>query len=365
MNIRVVTSLPEFDRLAPLWERLVRDGRLSSPFVTHDWFACCWRTVGPNRQRQLVVLEDTDGPVAMMPLVRWRTSLNGLPVTVVSLMDGPGHPVAEFPVARRRQEVTEQLLAIFAKRRDWDVLVVPGLIGSSAAANALVDALSERPLWSVAAQDIIPQVIVSGRWQQYLQERTRWLVPILAAGAQLERTGALQVEQHAHLSPDTTLFNEVMELAPESGASPQAMVNTPPEICRFYRAICQRASANDWLRLWVLRHEGRVTAAELHLQHGAAVYVLRTAHDPATRFAPFLRASILRSFFEGNGNKVHRYELGSGDDEALLRWSTAVRETMTIRVYAATNYGRLLHNIQTRLVPLARRYCAQLRRTAG
>ena len=362
MKIRVVSSLPEFDRLAPMWTRLMNDGRLSSPFVSHDWFACCWRTVGPNRQRLVLVIEDGDGPAAMMPLVRWRTSLNGFPATIVALMDGPGHPIAEFAVARKRQEVTEAVLAFLSARRDWDVLVVPGLIPSSPAANAMIEALSERPLWSVAAQDIAGHAIVAGPWQQYARER-RWLMPIVTEGTQLERAGTLHVEEHAHLSPDTELFDEIMQLPVDATPSPEGMVNTPPETYRFFRAICPRASVNDWLRLWVLRHEGRVTAAELQLRHGAIVHVLRSAHDPATRFAPFLRGSILRSFFEGN--KVHRYDLGAGAADDLLRWSTATRETMTVRVYANSNYGRLLHNVQTRLRPLARRYRAQLRRTAG
>lgn len=360
MKIRIVSSLPEFDRLAPLWARLMNDGRLSSPFVSHDWFACCWRTVGPNRQRLVLVVEDGDGPAAMMPLVRWRTSLNRLPVTIISLMDGPGHPVAEFAVARKRQEVTDRVLAFLSAQRDWDLLVVPGLIPSSPAAHAMIEALGDRPLWSVAAQDIAGHVTVAGPWQQYARER-RWLAPALTEGIQLERAGTLHVEEHAQLNPDTELFNEVMHLPVAAGPSPDSMVNTPPETYRFFRRMCRHASANDWLRLWVLRHEGRITAAELQLRHGATVHVLRSAHDPAMQFAPFLRASILRSFFEGN--KVHRYELGAGAGDDLLRWSTATRETMTVRVYADTTYGRLLHKVQTQLVPLARRYTG--RRKAG
>jgi hypothetical protein len=169
------------------------------------------------------------------------------------------------------------------------------------------------------------------------------------------------VEEHANLGAEDALFDEVMELAEDSWASPRGLVSTPPETSRFFRTLCRRASANDWLRLWVLRHEGRVAAAELQLQDATMAHVVRTSRDPATPFAPFLRASVLKSFFAGN--KVRHYDLGSGTGEDLLRWSTSVRETMTVRVYAETNYGRLLHNVRTRLEPLARRWRAQVGRT--
>jgi len=361
MKIRVVESLPEFDRLGPLWRELMTAGRLTSPFRSHDWFACCWRTAGPNRQRQVLVVEDAEGPVAMVPLVRWRSSVRSLPVTMVSLMEGPGQAMPEIPIARRRNDVMASVVDFFAVRRDWDLLVIPGLVAGSPSTHAVLDALTEHSLWSAAAQDIVPHVVVAGTWQRYLRDRARWLEPILAAGAALERSGALQVEEHANLGAADALFAEVMELAEDSWASPRGLVTTPPETYRFFRALCRRASANDWLRLWVLRHEGRVVAAELQLQNGTMAHVVRTSRDPATPFAAFLRASILKSFFASN--KVQHYDLGAGTGDDLLRWSTSVRETMTVRVYAETNYGRLLHNVRTRLVPLARRWRAQLGRT--
>ena len=34
-----------------------------SPLLSHDWFACCWRTAGPERKREAWVFEDDAGPL--------------------------------------------------------------------------------------------------------------------------------------------------------------------------------------------------------------------------------------------------------------------------------------------------------------
>ena len=67
MKIRLVTSLREFDALAPVWSDVVAAGGQTSPFLSHDWFACCWRTAGPDRRRELWMVEDTSGPLAFDP----------------------------------------------------------------------------------------------------------------------------------------------------------------------------------------------------------------------------------------------------------------------------------------------------------
>ena len=62
MVVRCVTSLREFDALGPAWHAVAQAGGQDSPFLSHDWFACCWRTAGPDRRREVWVLEDAAGP---------------------------------------------------------------------------------------------------------------------------------------------------------------------------------------------------------------------------------------------------------------------------------------------------------------
>jgi hypothetical protein len=44
----MVTTLREFDALAPVWREVTLAGKQTSPFLSLDWFACCWRTAGPS-----------------------------------------------------------------------------------------------------------------------------------------------------------------------------------------------------------------------------------------------------------------------------------------------------------------------------
>ena len=70
MKTRRITDRAEFDALAPVWASVAAESGQTSPFHSHDWFACCWNVAIPDRQPEVLVVEDAAGPVGLVPLVR-------------------------------------------------------------------------------------------------------------------------------------------------------------------------------------------------------------------------------------------------------------------------------------------------------
>ena len=110
MKIRTVTSLREFDQLATVWRDITDASGQRSPFVSHDWFASCWRTAGPHRRREVWIVEDAAGPLAIVPLLHSRAWYRRFPSRILQLMHAPGMPTADLPVARAFDEVAVALL---------------------------------------------------------------------------------------------------------------------------------------------------------------------------------------------------------------------------------------------------------------
>ena len=65
-----------------------------------------------------------------------------------------------------------------------------------------------------------------------------------------------------------------------------------------------------------------------------------------------LNLRIIRSLFERQD--VHQYNMGPGANPYKVRLATGSQET-GISVYAPTQYGRMLHGFETRLLPALRR----------
>lgn len=357
MRVRLVTSLREFDALAPTWRAITHASGQISPFLSHDWFACCWRAAGQNRRREVWLLEDSAGPLAVIPLVRSKVWLRGLPVRVIEFLDSPDTPFVDFPVARGLEEVIVSFLNSLRAREDWDVFSIARLPYHSMTLKALEAALPGLFPWNISARSLAPYLTISGTWDDFWQERTERFRDVCSdLEARIQGQGEVALEHHRTVDPDGPAFAEIKELFEQSvTGSPDAITTTMPRMLRFFRELTLRSSANGWLHVWILRLAGRAIATEYQLGADGYLHTLRSDCDSSlTELAPqaYLRLRIIRSLFEDR--HVHQYHPPPERHPDDLRCTTDTQEAVGLRVFAPSPYGRLLHRIETRLVPLAR-----------
>jgi CelD/BcsL family acetyltransferase involved in cellulose biosynthesis len=347
MKVRVITSLREFDALEPVWRQVTEARPYRSPFLTHDWFACCWRMAGPSVKREVWVVEDAAGPVALVPLVVGRTRLHTLPVRMMRVLDWPDAPVVDVPVAGDVDAAVASFLDAARTRGGWDVLSIPKLAVGSRARRALDATLPTRFRWTVTAQGRAPYVTIAGTWKEFLRSRT----PLHGGRDELrdEVTSGVRValEEHRSVDPDSPAFAEFVELSRESW-DPERGIATPGTD-RFFRELTARASARGGCRLWILRVGERAVATEYQLGENGHLYTLRAdaeTHCTDLRPGPSLGTRVLRELFERGD--VSEYTFGAAPAADREHWATGAHETETLHVYAATPYGTLLHAIETR-----------------
>lgn len=358
IRVRRLTSLREFDELAPIWAEVTRESGQSSPFLSHDWFACCWRTAGPRRQREVWIVEDDAGPLAFVPLVRWRTTVRGLPVRVLRFLDSPDTPFVDLPAVGRGEDVIATVLDTLATDGEWDLLTIAKVPPDAKALTALVPALAPRFPWRVAARDQAPFVRASGTWEEFFRRKTqRFRKTCRHIENKLRRAGTIGLEEYRQVDPDGPVFAEMMEVSMQSWKGPRGLaMATMQGMPRFFRELTARASMNGWLHLWVLRLDGRPIATEYQLTADGRVHALRADFDLSqSELSPgaYLNQHIVSSLFDRTA--IEEYDMGPGLNEYKLRWATGSREVITLDIYAPTVYGHFLHGVETRLVPLVRR----------
>ncbi|HET7874569.1 MAG TPA: hypothetical protein VFN71_03515, partial [Methylomirabilota bacterium] len=167
MKIRRVTDFPAFQALGPMWSAVAAESGQTSPFHSHDWFGCCWKAALPDRQPEALVVEDAAGPAGLVPLVRWKGDLHGVPVRFVGLLDAPDTPFVDWLSVGAPEPVIEAVLKDLALREDWDVLALKGLPATSATLKALETWLPGRFRWQRPGLLHSPYHVVSGTWEEF------------------------------------------------------------------------------------------------------------------------------------------------------------------------------------------------------
>lgn len=355
MKVRRIGSLEDFEALSLAWSALVRESGQTSPFLSHDWFRCCWRGAGPARRLETIVVEDTTGPVGVVPLARWRGTLHRVPVRFVGMLDSPDTPYVDWLTVGRPEPIVDAVLTELMRRRDWDVFRLSGLPADSLTLKALESVLPGRfrtlrlpPLPS-------PFVDVSGSWTAYWTATSqRFKKTVRSVRNRLQKAGQLRVEEYREIAPGSPVLDEVIDVSRRSWkAAENVAIANMPGMADFFRELTARASRNGWLRLWLLRLDGRAVATEYQLESGGHIHALRADFDGSlpSELSPgtHLSEEIIRALFERPG--IHEYDMGPGDNPYKQRWATGTHENARLLIFRPGGFGAALHMMASWLVP--------------
>jgi len=352
-----VTDAAGFAALAPVWADLAARAGQPSPFLSHEWFACCWDAVQPDRRPEVVLVSEGQDPVALVPLMGWTRRLHGLPVRCLGFLEAPDSPEVDLLSVAEPRAVVAAVLDHVAARSDWDVIALGKLAATSPTLKALEEAA---PAWfglERLTPVTSPYLTVAGDWEGFFRGRSqRFRKTVRSVQNRLERGGRVSVEEHTSVDPSGPLFREIVELSRQSWQADRGIaISTMPRMLDFFAALTRCASARGWLSLWVLRLDGRAVAMEYQIKSAGIVYALRA--DYAAEFAALSPGSqlnhvIARALFERGG--VREYDMGPGDNEYKLRWATGTHQRVRLRLYGRRLYSRLARTLEQRVLPALR-----------
>ena len=350
LHIRRIEKAQDFVALAPIWAQLAKDSGQLSPFLSYDWFWCCWHGVWPQRRPEILVIEESAGPVAIVPLMHWRAWVYGLPVRYVGFLECPNAPFVDILTVGEHGRVIETLLDHLASRSDWDTVWLQKLPATSPTLKALESSLPGRLPWRRAGHLLYPYLEIEGDWDHFFDTKSpSFKDPYWRMQAQLQCEGNIDFEEHRIIDLQSSFFQEVLASMSHSYQSNRGMAVAPMSRTReFLHELTRRAAKNSWLSLWSLRLNGHLVALEYQLRSNGKVQALWTGDAPAYReLQPrnALQLLILRALFE-NGC-IYEYSLGPGLQEDHPWWATSHHETVHLKLYRPNFYARLLCRLET------------------
>jgi CelD/BcsL family acetyltransferase involved in cellulose biosynthesis len=346
LHIRRIEKARDFVALAPVWSRVVGDSGQTAPFLSHDWFWCCWHGVWPQRRPEILLVEEAATPIAIIPLMRWRSRVHGLPIRHISFLEWPYTPAVDLLTVHRHDEIIALLLEHLSSRSDWDIARLQKLPAGSPTVGALEQLLPGRLPWRRDGHQASPYVAIDGDWDRFCRSlNSPFSDPHQHLHAQLRGAGDFRLEEHRLVDLESSLLREMF--ACMHSLDRAQTITSMPRQWEFFRVLSQRAAKNGWLSLWTLKLNGHIIAIEYQLRSHGRVEALLAGEDPAFRhLLPWsaLNLAILQTLFQSGC--ATEYRVGPAMQSDRLWQASGHHQTVHLKLYRPSLYARIVAQLE-------------------
>lgn len=324
LSLRTVDA----DDVLDEWDRLAH--RVGTSPCSHPGYYVAWRAAYGRGRMVVLTARRDDELVGVMPLQQ-----QGALLTSPTNWHTP-----EYVLLAESPDVERALLdtAIGGTKRRLQLGFVQQSLVAALATSA--DQTGRRRVLSRVLERS-PVIKVHGSFADYEAGLARHLLAELRRRRRrLAEVGEVSFE--VRLDADQAALEDFLRVEAAGWKGRQGTaVDTEPQTRAFYLELARWAADQGWLRLALLRVDGRAVAADLALQSHGTHYLLKTGYDPEfSKFAvgKLLRHAVIeRAFADG----VDVYEFLGADDAWKLEWTPDVLPRYMAQVFAPTVRGRL------------------------
>ena len=355
LRIELVTDYRTFLELEPEWNRLVEEAGIEFPFVRHEWVRTDWDCFNQGESLHILVVHDSDRPLAIAPLMRDCVRMYGLRVQRLRGIANIYTERFDFILSVRAEECCAAIWTYLADHADqWDVLELRQLPYRSSTLD-MFPPVSERARCAVSRWPSAesPYVQVREPWETYhkgLKKTHRHDM----------RKRVANLEQHGPLELEVVLSDHFMDrdfedaLRLESSAWKGAegtAIGSRQDSTTFYRKIIGNAVRNAWLRLYFLKVGGTRIAVRIALLFHNKLYMLKAGYDP--QYAPYAPGHVLsmKILQEAWRLKFDEVDFLGDAERWKLDWATGLHRHFCLFVFPDHFKSRVLYHLKVNLMP--------------
>jgi CelD/BcsL family acetyltransferase involved in cellulose biosynthesis len=350
MKLQWYSDVAGFDALRSDWNRLLQSSATDTLFLTWEWQRAWWDTLGAAKDLWLAAGRDEGGQIcAIIPLFSQATWLdtdspmpsinienptavgNGSWQRTVHLVGGS--EVSDYldiiaPPTFNHQ-AWDALFESMAQQEAWNCLDLRNIPAASPSLEAVTELARSRG-WSVqtAKEDVCPVLQLPSTWDEYLATRLdkkqRHELRRKVRRAEQETTADWYWAGKENLNEALDVF---VSLHKASASAKEAFMDQRME--GFFRAAARATADQGWLRLSVLRFDGRPVASYLCFDYQGDRLVYNSGFDlsayrelsPGIVLVAYMIEDAIsqgcRRFDFLQGNERYKYEFGAVDTEVM------------------------------------------------
>jgi len=343
MQIQQIENAVDLDSLRDEWDSLLERSAANSVFLTWEWLRTWWKFLAENRKLSLIALRQDGELIALAPLGIRRASIRQLiPFRRVDFL-GSGTVGSDYLdlIVRRgwEGEAMDALSHTLGRKRMLEL----GQLRAGSQAIQLAGHL-ERRGWTteVTKMGTCPFIDLRGHsWTSYLSSlsaehryNVRRKLNALAAHFEVTFERVVDPEQCA---PAMKVLIELHNKRWKEHGRSDAF-HTEGHVF-FHDEFAMRALRRGWLRLYVLRLDGRPASAIYALRYGPTFSFYQSGFDPQySRYSvgvAGMALSIKSALEEG----AEEYDFLHGNEGYKHHWAPEARDLWRLRMFPPGRRG--------------------------
>ena len=340
MEIQRIENAAGFDALRDEWDALLTESASDCVFLTWEWLRIWWNHLAEGRQLRVLTVRRGGELVALAPLaVRPCFVRRMFPFRVIDFL-GCGTVGSDYlDLVVRRGVETETLEELsLSLGRSNRMLELSQLRGASSMAAALAGQLELRGWKSARTKiNICPFIDLCGQtWTDYLaglgSEHRYNVQRKLKNLSKRFEVAFEEVKDESQRGPALQLLISLHNRRWTGRGEGSDAFHTPGHLA-FHEEFTAAALRRGWLRLYVLRLDGKPASALYGLRYGRTFYFYQSGFDPEySRHSVGLvtmALAIKGAIEEG----AEEYDLLHGDESYKFHWAKQSRDLERLELY--------------------------------
>jgi len=339
LTVAEVRTTAEFEALAPEWRVLLSESDVDCLFLTWEWLYTWWKILAGSRRLRILAIRRGGTLIGIAPFAM-RAAEPGrlLPFRAIEFL-GVGAAGSDYlDLILRKGEEDMACAAIARHVITWNLMLdMRRIARGSANAERLVKALVAKG-WSSTSNvdDICLYVPLSASsWEQYFAGLSREFRRSLRRGRRNAESvfavSYVSVFRKAERSAALRTFINLHDKRWGGGRGSQALPDD--SILQFHERWSRIALERGWLRLSILRFDGKPVAGTYGFSYGGKLYFYLSGFDPS--FASYgvgricLEEDLQKAFSEG----LQEYDFLHGAEKYKFHWASDSRALGRYRLF--------------------------------
>ena len=339
MEIQWIENTGGFDGLREEWDRLLADSASDCVFLTWEWLRTWWSHLAGRHELRIVAVRRGGELIALAPLAVRPGSLRRLlPFRAVEFL-GTGTAGSDYlDLIVRKGDEAEALDALSLALNRRDLMLEFGQLRCSGSVAADLGSRLGRQGWKSAETKVntCPFIDLRGHsWTSYLSTLgSQHRYDVQRKIKNLSKQFAVvfeRVENEEQRDPALQLLIALHKKRwTEHGGSDA--FHTAGHVA-FHREFTALALRRGWLRLFVLRLDGKPASALYGLRYGGTFYFYQSGFDPQygrhSVGLVTMGLAIKSAIEEG----AEEYDLLHGDEPYKSHWARESRDLARLELY--------------------------------
>lgn len=298
LNIETVTTKEQFYSLKDKWNSLLKESSANNVYLTWEWLYTWWEIYGDSiRHLNILTVKDNDEIVAIAPLITTDRKKEGL-FTLKSLeFLGTGEDEKDevcsnyinFIVKNDAEDIYKAIFNYIQRgleEKQWDRVFLSSVPYSSATITFFSNGIKQnlgKGSYLVNISGPIPCAIISllAEWDAYLRYISKmWRDKIKKWRRDIASNGDIQSELVTEPDKILTAFNDFVNLHQKRWQDiDEPGLFSSSKFTDFHRKILKLFSDNRWVRIRLLKCNGKTIAASYNFNFDKTIYSYSSAYD--------------------------------------------------------------------------------------